>query len=242
MEKTLAEQLKKFHNAYLNAWVELEIAVSKQLKEAKPEWEIVSFKETHPQGHIYPVCSGKIGPFSNAISVSDGLKNDKYFIYSVRRLSDGEVFSVGDKIQTKSYIAENDDYFSANISGFIIDKGEMIIELDTPLNIYRKALLGSITKQKKQPLFTTYDGKEIFKGDTFWFIYPQWEIGSAINEVNGAIARLSTKEAAENYVFMNKPCLSLTEIVDIQCIKWDSLLGRTLLTQLKEIRESKNNK
>ena len=71
--------------------------------------------------------------------------------------------------------------------------------------------------EEKQPLFITEDGKEIFKGDKFYFIASlSWGIGELIANDNVigqyAIARFSTREAAEKWVDENKPVYSKADI------------------------------
>lgn len=53
----------------------------------------------------------------------------------------------------------------------------------------------------------------------------------------------STKEAAEEYILMNKPCLSIQEIVDME--KWirkdDSFSGSRMVSTFKTMVKSKLN-
>jgi hypothetical protein len=73
------------------------------------------------------------------------------------------------------------------------------------------------TKVKK--LFTSKDGVEIYDGDTYYAVYNDFEYlkQEAILNFNldNAVLRFSTKEAAEEYILMNKPCLTIEEIAPI---------------------------
>lgn len=78
----------------------------------------------------------------------------------------------------------------------------------------------------KQLLFTTEDGVDIFEGDKYFRIVSNFEIqqenaiklGEHIYKSQNII-RFSTKEAAEEYILMNKPCLSINDVLTIQNFK-----------------------
>jgi len=83
----------------------------------------------------------------------------------------------------------------------------------------RDAIIEWFKKSKeKKPLFTTEDGKEIFKSDPFYVIQGEtYTIHKCLASENGLpynsmSKRFSTEEAAENYVINNKPCLSLNDV------------------------------
>ena len=69
----------------------------------------------------------------------------------------------------------------------------------------------------KQPLFTTSDNVEIFVGDEYWFVNRWGVYNKTASE--GTYLDLedyyfSSKAKAEEYVLMNKPCLSLNDILN----------------------------
>lgn len=83
---------------------------------------------------------------------------------------------------------------------------------------------------KKQPLFTTEDGVEIMKYDKTTLVYKvrkenftiisnyayQYSENSIAARENKLYSGLfSTKEVAEEYILMNKPCLSIKEIFSL---------------------------
>jgi hypothetical protein len=81
---------------------------------------------------------------------------------------------------------------------------------------------------KAEELFTTQDGKAILEGDEYWFVSltndtgrPKWSItrDRAMKGRDFKNEKLwidfSTQEAAEEYVFNNKPCLSISEVASI---------------------------
>lgn len=73
----------------------------------------------------------------------------------------------------------------------------------------------------KQPLFTTEDGVDVYEGDTVWHtnLNPNLKIYSSIVKYKKPFTPVaglfSTKKAAENYIKMNKPCLSLNDVLSI---------------------------
>lgn len=93
----------------------------------------------------------------------------------------------------------------------------------------------------KQPLFTTEDGVDIFEGDIYFLVTEKYNYGIAYTRNNSNYSktlqnnnkRFSTKEAAEEYVLLNKPCLSLKEIKENTTIKGLSLKKLQKLVQQK---------
>lgn len=70
-----------------------------------------------------------------------------------------------------------------------------------------------------KPLFKTNDNVDIFEGDTFYFVAStSWGVGemvaSDIAQAKQAIARFSTKEAAEKYVDRHKPIYNRVQVND----------------------------
>jgi len=135
--------------------------------------------------------------------------NEHNLIISVKRLSDGEIFTIGDAIT-------NICGSKQKISELYIDKKDEKMCVYT--NKTSRFSIDNIQKVK-QPLFTTEDGVDIFEGDTFYFI-PQNFYGNSSGKLIAKLgvlaefaeARFSTKEKAEEYILMNKLCLSLNDI------------------------------
>jgi len=147
-----------------------------------------------------------------------------YAINSVKRLSDGEVFTIGD-FTTKGEIHK-----------FEITEAHLSVSVGD-----QKTLLRTFEKlPKKTPLFTTEDGVEIFKGDKFSIV--QVDTFQKINECKHPVhyphkwKTFSTPEKAEEYIINNKPCLSIVELQ-----KWFSSYGVQLtgLDDLRSIVKSK---
>lgn len=138
--------------------------------------------------------------FTEPYKLEEILNNPLYKIYSVKRLSDGEIFTIGEKttdgIITKFEILDN------VLIVFIFDI--TWIKLD-------------LIQKAKQPLFTTTDGVDIYKGDivypvTAWFEYSSITAGEKTLLLFPNRKFFSTKEKALDYIIMNKPCLSIKDV------------------------------
>ena len=140
-----------------------------------------------------------------------GELHDSYWkIHSVKRLSDGEVFTVGDLIKTPYTDCIGIIGFHTKYST------EYFIEIPTGFT-----RLVAIEKAKR-PIFLTHDGKDIFEGDTIWWVrkesfhYSCFEAHSGIQFFSDRNAYFLTKEAAEDYIKRNKPLFTTEDGVGIK--------------------------
>lgn len=178
------------------------------------DYEILSFKDS-----INSIWKRKSGnphtSFKSSISVSyatEGiLLSRKCAIHSVLRKSDGEVFTVGDKVE------------GGIITKFFTERNSIFPVTDNSSCYYPNFV---DLKHTKKPLFTTDDGVDIFEGDKYYMVSHitfQWKFWGNINyefiagkkECNHDyknVKYFSTKEKAEEYILMNKPVFSLTDI------------------------------
>lgn len=137
------------------------------------------------------------------------LKCDKSRIHSIKRLSDDKIFTIGDKV-----FGEYVNYTINKIK--IVNNKCMITALYNTNNPNGSRLHYNLNNLKKckQPLFTTEDGIDVYEGENVWFLpglsgNPYEKFATCKNE---SLLTFSTKEKAEEYVLMNKPCLSLNDI------------------------------
>jgi hypothetical protein len=106
------------------------------------------------------------------------------------------------------------------IQSFLIQKNNiMVVEANDvmPLDIVQKS---------KQPLFVTKDGKGIFLGDSYFSVNvdtlnANWVVKERIADDShlklspiGSF-QFSTREKAEEYVLLYKPCLSVQEVANV---------------------------
>jgi ribosomal protein L19 len=177
-------------------------------------------------GDVYYHSGAEIRGFD----MLDKIKNNAWKIHSVKRLSDGEIFTVGDKITGKS------DY-NCIINSIDLNPNYpqiMFNKLDEGINLTN-------AKHIKERLFTTKDGVDIYEGDKIHFVNYNYEYNGVYNAIKNSLALFSnrkifsTKEKAEEYIIMNKPCLSIKEIELIS----EDKLNRQLIYCLRQLVKSK---
>ena len=139
-------------------------------------------------------------------------------IYSVKRLSDGEIFTIGDQVSyvdpsSYKYFIIFDIYITSDDRILLRSKGCQICEYLEKVKLIAK------------PLFKTEDDVNIFEHSVYHSVYlPTFEyVGRHIAEIpnNGKYTNrdtcktFSTKEKAEEYVLMHKPCLSINDVLSV---------------------------
>lgn len=157
-------------------------------------------------------------------------------IHSVKRLSDSTVFSIGneldkgrlEKIPMSTF---GNPIFQCNGNVFHIDQ-------------IQKATIAT----KPVPLFTTEDGKEVFKGDEYFAINYKDFIGRPVsyyafyphtNMPN--LKYFSTEQAANEYIIMNKRCLSVIDTWGYFYRYIHPADKISVLERLKQLAQSKIN-
>jgi hypothetical protein len=172
----------------------------------KKDYEILSFIESgsnivFERFDDYIYISGK-----SRITEEEALKSSLN-IYSIKRLSDDEVFTVGNKVYNGYCITE--------ILNFNTLNSELKI-----LTVSGTTILSNIQHIKK-PLFTTEDGVDINNLDSVYYIRNRWLehkdyfiYNTTATKSSASTGHLyfSTKPRAYNYILMNKPCLSINDI------------------------------
>jgi len=150
------------------------------------------------------------------------LNNPKiYKIYSVKRLSDNKVFTIEDRITAFTTHLKNVQI----IKNFSINEdGNLIVHTNwtnkNGLNLKK-------VEHWRKPLFTTEDGVDIFKGDSYCKVnnYSNYSMVRGFKAEGGHNnfkgLKFSTKEAAEKYIMFNKPLLSLRDICCYKEVKYE---------------------
>lgn len=232
----------------LNTIVDLERSVNGQIVQGKwcydidktPEfWEEVVEKDYEIvsliEGKLIYPCDKYSKDYINQLFNTLGVS-----IHSVKRLSDGEVFTVGDSIETgiiKTIFLPNDTSLK-EITFHVTNDDE-----DTYLSEAIKS---------KQPLFKTEDGVDIYEGDTYYeLITPDFHNKPCIwnilpnktrdninydqegNRRNGRIW-FSTNETAEEYIMLNKKQFSYLDVEKY-------LTGKGKTNLLQELTSSSKN-
>jgi hypothetical protein len=166
-----------------------------EAQEQIKEWEILQYNNPQVGGFV----DSEVFQFFNA---SEALK---YRIYKVKRLSDGEVFTLGDVYGV-----------FGPMTRFVVFGNRMKVEFESPADWQ---WLSGVSKISKNPLFVTTDGKDIYDKDTVWLVTPKCEYSKVVARYwwhqKEGFKTFSTLSAAEEYVLMNKPCLSVNEVLEI---------------------------
>lgn len=186
-----------------------EVNLFKSSKFPKKEWEIVAY--------IFKPLSGKIsrppviGPDSKYWKEAQDDDGEDYGIHSVRRLSDGEIFSVGDRIEGR-YAPISKIVIKDNITGSVgLECGH-----ETSFTALQ------IAKKLPQPILTTVDGVEMRENEECWIVDKHYNLLPEPEKINEFKRNyfsncfiFSTREAAEKYILENKPLLSLNDVKDV---------------------------
>jgi hypothetical protein len=149
-----------------------------------------------------------------------------YPIHSIKRLSDGEIFTVGDSVK-HPFTKYSEDFnlrkiiIATDPSNQVVAKvakkalGKLMLCVDNDnANLFLEDAVKIIINK---PLFTTEDGVEVFKGDTIYYIgITDFIISSSrANELFQPHISFSTEELAKEYVKMNKPEFSRNHILNL---------------------------
>ena len=199
----------------------------------KPEYTILSFKYKS-NDNIWKLQENGTYNLNNTYSFNkSSFTTTFYSIYSVRRKSDGLILTVGDK--TRNY----------HIKSFEIINNQMVVNMD--LGTKKDLLCDMPLPQKVEKLFTTEDGVDIFEGKEVFVIHPttlNTIVGITTIEYSSYKGWLffSTKKALEEYILMNKPCLSFNEVLklkDEHYLQIGVLRTTSFWIQLKELVKTK---
>lgn len=170
-----------------------------------------------------------LGPYKHNLDVllsgfNGQFNNIETKILSVKRLSDGEIFTIGDEVKYKVFGKIVDTSLST-ITGFNLIDNFIYIVTTTSSNWCK---LGDDVLKHKKPLFVTEDGVEIFDSkQNVQFLYkPELRL-AAYNNYDGISESVrifdgsdgylvfSTKEKAQEYIDLNKPKYSLNDITKL---------------------------
>ena len=134
-------------------------------------------------------------------------KDGEFNIESVKRLSDGEVFSVGDE-NASGRITK---FIELSSNKIIVKIGEYSIDL-------------KYMAKFRTPIRTSNDGVELFEGDKHWWINTEHsempirganKTGEIDRYADDDVLYFSTREAAEDYRLNNARVLSLNDFKEL---------------------------
>ena len=168
---------------------------------------IVFYKLTEPN-----VYRKKGTDFPIWFDILNTQKEKSFKIKRVRRLSDGEVFSIGDEV----VVGVRKGVIGKFISAERLQLSCVDCEPCYNLSELQKA---------KQPILTTTDGVDVYENTSIWILFEQtWRLSNIPSCKNmhqeltsdrsaNTYKYFSTKEAAEQYVHWNKKQFSLADIM-----------------------------
>ena len=169
-------------------------------------WELVVEKD-------YEILEvkGKYGAISSYIEKLDNDLKDKT-IFKIKRLSDGEIFTIGDIIDTKV-----DDKYKQEILEINLRIKHNLLKDKLIFKTKAGYVVINIAVKNKQPIFQTEDGVDIYEGDYSYGVHnSKFDIVKIKHistvYVGDNFIKFSTKEKAEEYILLNKPVLSLNDI------------------------------
>lgn len=177
-------------------------------------------RELRSDGKYHLITNGN---YTNPIDGSKCINNPYYYIKSVKRLSDGEVFTIGDRCHLN-----NSNGYQCPITKFEITFNNHGLEKyrnRETLKVFLNTNNGDanwgpfeldIIVKSKQPLFTTEDGVDIYDRDErVYLISDKFEANEYFFKYVNQLAKIfKNKQKAINYIIQNKPCLSLKEIFE----------------------------
>lgn len=183
-------------------------------EEVEKDYEILSFKQDSGIKDLWTFFTSGWGRnvngqcATNPYTTEEILSNKLYTIHSVKRLSDGEVFTVGDNITS--------DCYSHSLDKIILYEKYILLQH----NYSTRTISHNLNNTNKcKSLFTTEDGVDIFQPTLVWRVNKYFYLNPSgdymISKGCDSYKCFSTKEKAKEYVLMNKPCLSLKEVLSI---------------------------
>lgn len=161
-------------------------------------------------------------------------------IRSVRRLRDGVVFTVGDRVEHHTSAVDCGKIESLEIASY--DSQEIHVKYGSEDHVKRYGRPGIFTNslgvlvKTETPLLKTEDGFEVFHKDTVLFsVCPKGSWEQSTNNAQWAKnatvwKHFMTKEARREYIMTYKPCLSLHDLNQIFSMK--NLVGYPHLEKL----------
>lgn len=170
-------------------------------------WEEVVEKDYEILSFLNTSCNVIVKKTDCCMYDEDFYLEAKHFnIHSVKRVNDGEIFTVGDlcypsSVKSNIGIINFIEFCKAGYLRFRARNWYIGLE-----NI----------QHSKKPLFVTFDGVEIY-GDSYYCSVVRSTLTLLSYKVYGNedILTFSTREKAEEYILFNKPCLSLNDVFKV---------------------------
>lgn len=152
-----------------------------------------------------------------------------YYIKSVKRLTDGEIFTIGDMCNPASTCFNYNKRPITKI--WFTDDGSLRISSDN----YTLGING--IEHSDVPILTTEDGVDIYNGDKYYYVPENERRVDTVTankrfELSEYGKRFSSKKAAENYIFNSEKRFSLDDLIDAIPLDDDDDDVTTILTKM----------
>ncbi len=136
-----------------------------------------------------------------------------YTIHSVKRLSDGEVFTVGENMDYSYDLGKFPDHDAGcPIHKFTIENDEIYVN-EHHLNVNTRGIDTWVKpKPKKKFILRTEDGYNVYEGMSCYYVLNDTVFTASSPCGSKDVKYFKYKKAAEQYVFENKQCLSLNDV------------------------------
>lgn len=184
------------------------------------EYEILSFK------HLYGNTYTKLGSRDKFYLVPEKpyteeqlLEQKDTSIHSIKRVSDGEIFTIGDRVRIKKL--QYDGSFDITRFYFDCNGDKLLCNGERCGNGHV-----SITKiEKKRVVLVTDDGVDLFVGDKYYVPQKNTKLGVLEFtveplEYDSSIKRFSSTEKARKYMLRKTVCLSMEDVYDLCNKAW----------------------
>lgn len=221
------------------------------VKEKQLTYEIVSLKVKNENCDVIlffnsqGVCIQRTDGLcpQSTFKLSTIIENFDSNIHSIKRLSDGTIFTIGDKL-VWDWSASSVDYFE--LKSFRIEKGE--VHLDLGSSGVFEGLFGNTNFNLRHyllPLFKTEDGVNVYKNNhpvLYWVNKKTFNGGfdhknSLSDPDTYNYIYFRKKEKAISYIIGNKPVFSLN---DIKKVLGSNISGKKLSKFAKKACELNN--
>ena len=183
-------------------------------KIAEKDYEIMAFTDIPNTGRFYRKQGDYYKPddYNKLHDEKQLLNSDLIEIYSVRRLTRNEIFTVGDTIISHYYSYGKQRTCKWTISSIQIRDGKCILFDGFGISKELKDV------EKREYLFTSEDGYKIYDGSKYYYV----NHFSLMNNVasksiiynDSSVKRFKYKENAEKWIKDNKPKFSKKDIKD----------------------------
>ena len=180
------------------------------------------------------------------LNVGASVKSGQIKIHSVKRLSDGEIFTLGDRAKTITSKGSHDITqfkIKQRCTGTDANGNYTYDGIEAMWINWEKDCGGNwldSTEKVKQPIFTTEDGVGIREGDIYWLVDADFSISmmKALYGCGQYTERkyFSTFELAEDYVIKNAKLISIEDFNNAIASQYGNYNVRLKLIQIAKQR------